>query len=53
MRHGQVRQLHGLLSRLEIGILKAVEVLQQADQSVAGFSKGILLWKVLLASGHS
>lgn len=50
MRHGQIRQLHRLLSRLEIGILKAVEVLQQADQGVAGLSKGILLWKdVLLA----
>ena len=45
MRHGQIRQLHRLLWRFEIGILKAVEVLQQSDQSVAGFSKGILLCK--------
>ena len=44
MHHGQVDQLDRLLSgvRVGIGIFKSVEVLQQSNNSIASFGKGIL-----------
>lgn len=51
MRHGEIRQLHGLISSGRIGVLQRVESLHQADDSVAGFGKGVLFWVFMLALG--